>query len=498
MPAIQVRSSALAIKKETTEGTLVPPSASTDYVALQDGFSIQANIESLENAELRASIGKSKPIAGRETPSANLSCYLRHSGVEGTAPNYGVLLESSLGAVSTAGTEYATAASSTASVLKVTGPNGSTFERGEAVLIKDGVNGYRIRCLDSVNATDLTLGFQLPSGAAPAAGVNLGRCVLYKPVNTGHPTLSLWHYLGNSGAIQAMSGSRVTNCAIEIGAGDLINASFDLEGVGYFFNPLRVTSTNNAIVFDVGGGNVTATVAQKVYKTPHDLAAAMQAAMSTAAAGTYTVVYSDTTGKYTFTKSAGTLTINFQSGANSIGALIGFTANKTGALSYTSDVAISLASPQTPSYDSADAIAAKNHEVMVGLAGDYICFEASSVSLSIATGKADIGSVCSESGVSGSIISSREVSISVTALLNQYDASFFERFRNNTELKFQYSFGEKLGGNWVPGKCGALYVPTAKITQPQIEDADGLFALSLELSAFVNTNGDGEVYVAFV
>lgn len=496
MASIQTRSSVLAVVKETTESTLKKPSAATDYVALQDDFSMSPNFNLLENAELKNSLGKAKSITGAEAPTASLSHYIRHSGVEGQAPNYGVILEAALGAVSTASTEYDTVSGSTTSVLKVNTGEGATFERGEIILCKDSTNGYRIRGLDSISGDDLTMGFQLPN--APASGVNLGKCVLYKPANSSHPTLSLWHYLGNGGALQALAGARVTSTSIDISAGELINATYSLEGTGYYFDPIEVATGANKIVADIGAGDVSVAVPVGFYKTPHELSAAILTALQGALAGTYTVAYSNSTGKYTITKSAGTLAIKWLTGTDTIGATLGYTADDTGALTYTSDSAISYASPYTPSYDSSDPLAAKDNEVMLGTASDYVCFKASTVSVSIDTPKADILSVCSTSGIQGSIISSREVTISVTALIEQYDASKFEAFRSNTDTKFQYSFGTKSGGNWVAGKCGAVYVPTATISSFEIQDQDGLASLSLELKAFVNSSGEGEVYIGFV
>jgi hypothetical protein len=496
MASILTRNSVLAIVKETTEGEIVKPTLATQYVALQDDFSMEGGFETLENGELKASIGTAKPIIGAESPTASLSHYLRSSGVAGQAPNFGLMLEASLGAVSTASTEYNTVASSTTSVIKVDTGEGASFERGEALLIKDATNGFRIRCIDSISTDDLTIGFQVP--VAPGTGVNLGQCVLYKPANEGHPTLSLWHYLGNGGAIQAMAGARVTAASFDISAGELINASYSLEGVEYFYDPIEVVTGATDIVFDIGAGNVTASVPVGTYKTPHDLASAVLSAIQAAAAGTYTFRYSDTTGRFTLTKSTGTLDVDWLTGADSIGATLGFTADDTGALTYTSDATQDYSSPQSPTFDNADPLAAKDNEVMLGLASDVACFKASTVSMSIDTPKSDILSVCEVSGKAGSIINSRTVTISVSALLEQYDAGEFENFRNGTEVKFQYSFGQKSGGNWIAGKCGALYVPTATITSFSVTDSDGLAQVDLELQAFVNSNGDGEVYVSFL
>lgn len=496
MASIQTRNSVLAIVKETTEGTPVKPTLATDYVALQDDFTMEGGFNTLENAELKSSIGKAKSIIGSESPTASMSHYLRASGVEGQKPNYGLFLEASLGAVSTASTEYDTISGSTTSAIKVNTGEGAQFERGEALLIKDATNGYRIRAVDSISGDDLSLSFITPV-ATPAA-VNLGKCVLYKPANTAHPTLTLWHYLGQGGALQAMAGSRVTSASFDISAGELINANYSLEGVGYYFDPIEVVAGDNEIHFDIGGGALSATIPAQLYKTPIELADAVAAGMTAAAGVAITCTYSSSTGKFTVVKASGTLDIDWLTGANSIGATLGFTADDTGALTYASDVAVDFSSPQSPTFDSSDPLAAKDNEVMMGLQSEYACFKASTVNMTIDTPKADIPSVCAASGKIGSIIQSREVTITVSALLEQYDAKQFERFRQNTDVKFQYSFGQKSGGNWVAGKAGCLYVPTATISAFSVSDADGLAQLDLELKAFVNANGDGEAYVAFV
>lgn len=496
MASIQTKNSVLSIKKETTEGEPIKPDAATDYIALQDDFTMSGGFNLLSNAELKASIGAAKPIIGGEAPTASFSHYLRASGVAGQEPNYGVLLEAALGDKIVAGTEYDTVAGSTVSALKVGVGEGVQFERGQAVLIKDATNGYRIRALDGASGDDLSLSFVTPV-ATPAA-VNLGKCVLYKPANSSHPTLTLWHYLGQGGALQAMAGSRVTSASFDISAGELINASYSLEGVGYYFDPIEVLLNQNNVVFDIGAGNITASIQPKLYKTPIELADAVAAAMTSKAGVAISVSYDNSNGKFTVSKASGTLAIKWGSGANSIGSTLGFATDDTGALSYESDVAIDFSSPHAPVFDDADPLAAKDNEVMIGLQSEYACFKASTVSMTIDTPKADIPSVCSASGVSGSIIQSRAVKVTVSALLEQYDAKQFERFRSNTEVKFQYSFGVKTGGNWTAGKAGCLYIPTATISSFNVTDANGLAQLDLELTAFVNASGDGEVFVAFV
>lgn len=91
--AEQNRNSRLAIVEETTEGTLVAPTAGSQFIALQAGYSFAPNFETLENEEIRASIGRSKPITGLERPNSTFDHYLRHSGTEGDNPGYNLLLK---------------------------------------------------------------------------------------------------------------------------------------------------------------------------------------------------------------------------------------------------------------------------------------------------------------------------------------------------------------------------------------------------------------------
>lgn len=493
----------MAIVTEVTEGTPVSPTAATQYIALQDGYSMAPSFDVLENAELTGSIGKAKPVLGLENPTVELNHYIRHSGVEGQEPNFGKLIEGVLGDKSVNATEYDTVSGSTAgtssvaAVVKVDAGEGVNFERGEALLIKDATNGYKIRNVLSVATDDLTLNFNL--GNAPAAAVNLGKAVLYKP-GSSYPTFSVWDYRGNGAATQLMAGSRVLSMGIEANAGEFVNGSFSLEGLSYNFNPIEITSSSRYIDFNDGGVNV-ATVATGFYD-PISLAAALQTAMDAASADTITVTYSDSTGKFTIATSGATLSLLWNTGANTantIGAKIGFNtaADDTAALTYTSDNAQTLSSPQTPGFDVADPLVAKAGEVMLGDFADTTGFCPSTVSVEVSGEKTDVLCVAASSGKKESVITGREVTVSLSADITQYDVDKFYRFKNNQTTAFMYNFGEKVGGNWVAGKCGNIYIPTCTITEFEVADDGGLVTLSMTLTAFVES-AKGEFYINFV
>ena len=273
--AIATRSSLLAIKQETTEGTPVAPSANTDFIRMQDDADFTLAKETLQSTELNGSLGSSKSISGIDSPTASFSHYLKHSGVEGQEPGYGLLLEMAFGGKDVEAVEYDTVAGSTVSAINVDTGEGASFIRGQALLIKDPVNGYSIRPVHSIAGDVLTLGFDLAS--APGSGVNLGnKSVTYYPTNTGHKTASLWHFVGNGGAIEMISGARVTDTSITATAGDFINASFSLEGISNYYNPIIIGATDTKFDWTDDDGTFVATITAKTYKDPHDLASALQ------------------------------------------------------------------------------------------------------------------------------------------------------------------------------------------------------------------------------
>lgn len=503
MTTINTRASVLALTEESTEGTPVMPAGATEFIALQDDFSIEPSFDVLENAEIKASIGKGKSTLGGENPKASGSHYLRHSGVEGTAPGYRKLLKAAFGTETVKSTQRLTTSASTTALIKGASGVGSDFERGQPLLVKSAT-GYEIRCVHSVSTDDITPSF--PLNSAPASGVGLGKAVFYKPANSGHVTLCPIHYLGNQGAVQMMSGGRVTEVSVNFDAGDYINMSYSLEGLEYYFNFVNITATDTKLDFTDDGGTFAATVTAQVYKDPHELAAALEAAMNASGtAQTYNVSYSDTTAKYTITGTGTLLTLKLATGtntANSIGDKIGLgVADLSGSAAttgYTSATALSWAAPYTPSLDNADPLVAKNNEVLIGDGDTVARIPAASVAFTASLSRAVQGSVQAVSGRASSKITARDVKITVTAPLDQNDVDKFRRFREGSDTRFQYNFGTKSGGNWVAGKCGALYCPTMTVTSFKIEDTDGVASLSMELTAFVDGSGNGEVYLGFV
>lgn len=505
--AYSTRKSRFAVVEEVTEGTPVAPSSGSNYIALQEGFTMVPSFEVIENRELKASIGVAPSILGLENPSASLDHYIRHSHVEGTAPNFGVLLKAAFGAtVAYSGTERVTttgssAGSSTAAAVINLAAGGTDFERGKAILIKDGTNGYSIRPVRSVSTNALTLLFNLAN--APATGISVGKPVFYKPSDTP-PSVTLWCFRGNEADIEMIRGAKVSEMSITAEAGSELNGSFTFQGVAYHFDPIEILAADTKLDFEDDSTPLTATITAKVYKDPHDLAAAIQSAMNgLGSSNTFTCTYSDSTGKFTITSDGTTLELNWNTGsntANTIGDKIGFStaADDTGALTYTSDNAQSWASYQTPSIDAGQPLVVKNNELMLGDFDDYGCSGAQSATITLTNEIGQVRDICAESGVSGTVNNRRQCSIELLLTLTKHDADKFKRYRAGDTLSFSFSFGSKSGGNWEAGKCGNICAPDCKVIAFEVTDTDGIVTMAVTLEPFVDSSGNGEVFLTFL
>ena len=286
-------------------------------------------------------------------------------------------------------------------------------------------------------------------------------------------------------------------------AGSLINSSYTLAGTKYFFNPIEITASTDTLDIYDGSAEYAVTITNKVFRNPKELADALATGMNaTASADTFTCTYSNTTGKFTLTSNGSTFALRFATGAQTaqtIATKIGFTvADETGALTYTSDTAISFAAPATVSFDAADPLVGKNNEVFIGDSTDNVNFCANSIDFTFSNTNSQVKCIGAETGVDANFFSGREIKISISGVIEKYDASAFTKYLNNTETRFLYNFGEKSGGNWVAGKCGCIYVPTCVVSSFETQDLDGVVGVQIELTGFVDASGNGEVYLNFL
>jgi hypothetical protein len=490
------KASSFALKKETVIGDYLAPTAGTDFVPLRPGNELSYEPEQLTSDELQNDIGETKGATGKEIVKGKHSAYLKHSGVEGDEPALGILWESLLGSKTVNAVEYATVSSSTSTVIKVS--NGASFYVGQALLIKDSTNGYSLRNIKSIATNDLTLNFELD--AAPASGVNLGKVITYIPVSSGHPTFSTTKYLGGGFAIEASAGNTVTELSVKADANGYAEAEFSYEGTKYFYNALIVTNSNKYIDFTDDAGTFAAQVAVQTYKTPMDLAVAIELALNAASTKTYTCVYLNDTGKFTISSDSTVLSLLWNTGANtanSIKTLIGFAnTDDTGATSYTSDVELSYSPSVTPSYENAENIVVKGAELFVGSPTDNMCICAQAVSVKITKAVEDVDCICEETGISEKIATGRSVELTATATMKKHDVNLLDALLNNKSISAMLNVGPKSAGNWVAGKSVNFYLKNCTVSAFKTT-GESFLQVDITLRGFVAT-GEKDIYVNFV
>jgi len=494
----QAKATIQAIKKEVTAGVYLPPSVGTDFIAIRPGAELALEPELVDNEELIGDIGISKKInVGEATTGAN-PAYLRHSGIEGQEPQTGIFWESLLGSKYIVATEQSAASSSTVSVVKVGSGLGASFRQGQALLVKKN-GGFEVANIASISGDDLTLAFNLDS--APSVGTKLGKACLYIPTPTGHPTFSITKYLGNDYAIEASAGNTVTEAAITMDAKGLGNVEFSFAGTKYFYNPITVTATSKYLDVTDDTGTFSVSVEEKTYKTPVELAEAINASLSSASTETYTFSYSNTTGKFTIASGSTILSLLWLTGtnaANSIGTKLGFvvSADDAGAVTYTSDNAQVYSSSITPSYDSTDAIIVKGAELNIGTQEDNLCVCAQSVSVSISKEVEDINCVCEETGVKEKIATARTVTMEVVATMKKYDVELLSALIKNEGISAAMTCGPKSGGNFVGGKCFNVYMQKATVSA-FTTSGESFLQVNFTLEGYV-TSTEKDVYVNFI
>jgi len=504
------RASVFAIKEEVTTGTLIAPAGASEFVPLKSGFSITSANEVLTSDELLNDIGASKGQLGIENPTGSHGAYLKHSEVEGQAPEWALLLKSALGSETVNGTEYSTTSGSTAGTataraeLAMASDNEDNFVVGQGLLIKDSTNGYSIRNVYNVDSAGNALDLNFNLDNAPGT-VALGKAVSYIPTATGHPSFSAWMYSANGGAIQAAAGCKVTDVSINLPTGQQAEIDFNYAGTEFFFNPITITASSSYIDFTDDSGTVAAQLEAKIYKSPEALRSEIETKMNAVATDTITVTFNShgaDKGKFVIASDGSTtFSLLWNTGtntANSAKTVLGYdNTDDTGAFSYTSDSEQSYAAPYTPTYDNANNIVCKDAEIMIGSFSDNICRPATNISFSIGTPTVDVLSLCAKSGLSERLTNARTVEMTANLILQKHEAGLFDKFINNTTTSAMVNIGSKdSSGNWEAGKCVNMYMANATITQHETS-GDDFISLDVTCTGFVDSDRK-DIYINFL
>ena len=79
-------------------------------------------------------------------------------------------------------------------------------------------------------------------------------------------------------------------------------------------------------------------------------------------------------------------------------------------------------------------------------------------------------------------------------VLEQHEVDFFDRFVNNRDAKFQFTWGAKSGGNWIPGRVGLIWSDKVKVTSATVGDNNGVQTRIVSVAAYMDSAGNPELY----
>lgn len=221
--------SLIAVEEESTEGTYVAPQAATSYIqAVNDGTALQTAREILERPVMGSYPGRPTPLMGVKQGTGNIVTEFRASGTEGAAPDFHSLLEGALGSSRT-NTSQTSSTSHTSTVINFA--DASSFNVGDIVMVEES-GAFELRPIVSTTGTSITLAFALTNGA-PSDSVEVSAYSTYLTAATGHPSLSVSNYIGNTKR-KALYGARVSSMSLEnYAAGQLATLNFALQGINH-------------------------------------------------------------------------------------------------------------------------------------------------------------------------------------------------------------------------------------------------------------------------
>ena len=229
----------VAITLEVTEGTYVAPTAGAEFISpLSDGLELTPSKELLERNNLNASIGKSTPRTGMKDVTGTIPVEAKSSGTEGEAPEYGLLIESALGAkrqvTTTTADDTDAGGPHTTTRIYLADTDTGKYKVGDIVQVK--VSGaHHVSPITAVvdTAGDVHIDLLVAAASAFTDGDVISAVTTYLPANSGHPSFSVTKWMEDARTELAM-GCRVSSMSMNnFTTGQLADFSFAFQGLNW-------------------------------------------------------------------------------------------------------------------------------------------------------------------------------------------------------------------------------------------------------------------------
>lgn len=230
MSFITKKNTSVFVIEEAVEGVYEPATSPTEAVQpLADGLELNPAKETLDRNILSGSIGKAQSRTGTRSGSGTIPCEFRASGTSGHAPDYDLLMKGALGGVDTIASTV-TLTGNTVDTLNVTSGDEQDYAVGYPILVKEA-GAFHVSPIKSLD--DGVIVLEIAADSAFSDAVEIEAVTVYKPANTGHPSLTveMWQEEVRK---EYVAGCKVASMSLNnFSTGQLADLAFSVEGTSF-------------------------------------------------------------------------------------------------------------------------------------------------------------------------------------------------------------------------------------------------------------------------
>lgn len=193
-----------------------------------DDAEISGSKDQLDQNLLGYGIGSIKSKVGLESAQGTVGVMIKSGSTAGSAPEYGILMESLLGSERSDASQVS-GTSHTTTVINVSDTSG--YAVGDTLVIKES-GGYHASPIASL-VTNTSVTLLIAMGSAPADAVVIEAFQSYVSADSGHPSFTVSSYLEDAIQEQAR-GCKTSSMSLDnFTTGQLASFKFGYEGLDY-------------------------------------------------------------------------------------------------------------------------------------------------------------------------------------------------------------------------------------------------------------------------
>lgn len=245
MGYLVLEDSKFAVKKETTEGSLITPASATDgFVQLKrSGADLEGNRDTKERGIINGTLADSDPRLGIRHGKGSFEVEMRGSGTEGVAPNWGILLESILPNKNVISGQITTKTGHDTETINIEDADISKLPIGACIVVLQAGAYWPCAVKARTTGTGTASITVTPArGSNFDDGVLIAKATTYLAADSGHPSFSAHAWWGSGasggGIHQSVAGARVSAMTMDkFNTGELPALKFAFEGMDFTYTP---------------------------------------------------------------------------------------------------------------------------------------------------------------------------------------------------------------------------------------------------------------------